>query len=163
VGRANIGALITAPPVAAGKILLFSGLVLTFLFNNPDKKMIGRLGLGLWEMYNFISALMSDILSYLRLFALGLASGLLGNAFNDIAFMLITREGQIHYASPLIVFTILILVFGHTVNFGLSALGSFVHPLRLTFVEFYKNIGFKGGSSAYKPFFKIEKNNVLNY
>jgi V/A-type H+-transporting ATPase subunit I len=47
---------------------------------------------------------------------------------------------------------ILILAFGHGLNFFMAALGSFVHPLRLTFVEFYKNAGFMGGGKKYEPF-----------
>jgi len=47
---------------------------------------------------------------------------------------------------------VLILAFGHGLNFFMALLGSFVHPLRLTFVEFYKNAGFIGGGRGYKPF-----------
>jgi V/A-type H+-transporting ATPase subunit I len=47
---------------------------------------------------------------------------------------------------------VLILAFGHSLNFFMAALGSFVHPLRLTFVEFYKNAGFTGGGKKYQPF-----------
>jgi V/A-type H+-transporting ATPase subunit I len=51
---------------------------------------------------------------------------------------------------------ILILTFGHSLNFFMAVLGSFVHPLRLTFVEFYKNAGFEGGGNRYRPFSKSE-------
>jgi V/A-type H+-transporting ATPase subunit I len=95
-------------------------------------------------------------MSYIRLFALGLAGGLLGAAFNTIAFNLITKDGQVHYASPLIIGTILILVVGHSINFGLSIIGAFVHPLRLTFVEFYSNLGFMGGGKPYRPFRQLK-------
>jgi len=47
---------------------------------------------------------------------------------------------------------VLILVAGHTINFLMGILGSFVHPMRLTFVEFYKNAGFSGGGKKYTPF-----------
>jgi len=129
------------------------GLVMLFLFNNPDKKLAIRLPLGLWEFYGFSTGLMGDALWYIRLFALGLAGGLLGMAFNDIAFMISAGD------SPkfLVVFTILVLILGHSINFALSVLGSFVHPLRLTFVEFYKNINFRGGSKPYKPFMKTKE------
>ncbi|HBG52848.1 MAG TPA: hypothetical protein DDW70_01350 [Rikenellaceae bacterium] len=46
---------------------------------------------------------------------------------------------------------IVLLLFGHALVLGLSALGAFVHPMRLTFVEFYKNAGFTGGGREYKP------------
>jgi len=163
VGPLNIGALLFAPSALAGKALLIFGLAVFMVFNNPDKPFLTRfLGLSLWEMYGFATGILGDILSYLRIFALGLASGLLGNAFNYIAFMLVTGpDGTAHYASPMIIFTILILLVGHGLNLALSMIGSFVHPLRLTFVEFYKNIDFKGGGTAYKPFAtaKLRENN----
>jgi V/A-type H+/Na+-transporting ATPase subunit I len=111
----------------------------------------------IWEAYNLVSGILGNILSYLRLFALGLSGGLLGTAFNYIAFMMITgSDKQIHYGSPMIVFTILILVAGHSLNLVLSMIGSFVHPLRLTFVEFYCNVNFKGNGKPYTPFMRLE-------
>ncbi|MGM0442599.1 MAG: V-type ATP synthase subunit I [Fibrobacterota bacterium] len=128
------------------------GLALLFLFNNPDKNVGIRLPLGLWELYQFVTGIMGDGLSYIRLFALGLAGGLLGNAFNQIAFMVSGDD------KPAILFaaTILILILGHTINFILAGLGAFVHPLRLTFVEFYNNLEFKGGAIPFSPFKKLE-------
>ena len=59
-----------------------------------------------------------------------------------------------------IVLTILVMIIGHTLNFLLNAIGSFVHPLRLTFVEFYKAVGFNGGGKPFIPFSnKASKNN----
>jgi V/A-type H+-transporting ATPase subunit I len=163
VGPLNIGALLYAPGALAGKIIMFAGIAIFLVFNNPDKPFITRFfGLSIWEMYNFITGILGDVLSYLRLFALGLAGGLLGNAFNYIAFMLVTNaDGSMNYVSPMMVFTIIILLVGHSLNLALSMIGSFVHPLRLTFVEFYKNIEFKGGGTAYKPFAttKLRENN----
>jgi V/A-type H+-transporting ATPase subunit I len=69
--------------------------------------------------------------------------------------MLITAEdGTRNYLSLPVIGTVLILLGGHGINLALSGLGSFVHPLRLTFVEFYKNLDFKGGAQAYSPFSK---------
>ena len=127
---------------------VYMGLFLLFFFNNPDKKLGFRIPMGLWELYGFVTGLMGDVLSYIRLFALGLAGGLLGKAFNDIGFMIMT-DGSPKW---LIIVTIAILIVGHTINFSLAALGSFVHPLRLTFVEFYKNLEFKGGAPIFTPF-----------
>jgi V/A-type H+-transporting ATPase subunit I len=156
VGAVALGPAVASIPWVVVQGLLGSGLVLTFLFNNPQKNISVRLGLGLWELYLFASSLMGDSLSYLRLFALGLAGGLLGAAFNQIAFMLIQGENGLDFGTPLVVATILILVVGHALNFALSCLGSFVHPLRLTFVEFFGNLDFKGGGKAYRPFAKSE-------
>ena len=123
--------------------------------NNPDKKVYTRPLRFLGEFYFYITGLMSDGLSYLRLFALGLGGGLLGNAFNQIAFMFITdKSGNIKYTSFGIIGTILVLLAGHGLNFLLSAISSLAHTLRLTFVEFYNNVDFKGGGRAYKPFTK---------
>ncbi|MCP4752856.1 MAG: hypothetical protein GY866_18375 [Proteobacteria bacterium] len=155
LGALNIGSWLIVPPMEFGLFLIVLGLVLMFLFNNPDKKIFLRPLTGLWELYGFCTAIVGDILSYLRLFALGLASGLLGNAFNGIAFKFI--ENGIF---PGIIATVALLVFAHTLNFGLAILGSFVHPLRLTFVEFYKNLDFEGGGKDYAPFL-IEKNPMV--
>jgi V/A-type H+-transporting ATPase subunit I len=55
--------------------------------------------------------------------------------------------------------TVFILIFGHSLNIFMSCLGAFVHPMRLTFVEFYKNAGFEGGGKKYKPFRYIPADN----
>jgi len=157
VGPVKVGLFLVAIPKVVGQILLFGGFGVLLLFNNPRKRILVRPLLGLYETYNFITALLSDSLSYLRLFALGLGGALLGSAFNQIAFMFITAEdGSINYASVGIIGTVLVLVIGHSLNLALSALSAFVHPLRLTFVEFYKNVGFQGGSKPYIPFSRSE-------
>ncbi len=168
MGKVQLGLLRLEPifeslPANLEWFFIVAGLILLFLFNNPKKGAMAKFALGFWEFYQYISSIMGDALSYLRLFALGLAGGLLGGAFNQLAFMVITVQSTstdamvkelVRYDSPLIVLTILILLIGHTLNFGLTLLGAFVHPLRLTFVEFYKNLGFKGGA---KPFVAFEK------
>jgi len=160
VGPLKIGMLILTLPVVLGKILLFSGIALFLLFNNVDKKIHVRPLIGLYELYNFASGLLGNILSYLRLFAVGLAGGLLGAAFNQIAFLMITApDGTINYKSVGIVGTVVVLIIGHALNIGLSLISSFVHPLRLTLVEFYGAVGFKGGSKPYRPFAKVEQLN----
>lgn len=149
VGIFSVGEWLVQIPVILGKILFYSGVIMFFLFNNPDKKFLIRPVFGIWEAYNFIIGFSGDFLSYVRLFALGLASGLLGNAFNQVAFMILP-DGNI--ATPLFAITLVIMVLGHVLNIALSVLGSFVHPLRLTFVEFYKNMNFVGGGREFKPF-----------
>ena len=153
IGPIPVGPIVGAVPAGIGTWLGLGGLALFFFFCNPAVNFFVRPLLGLWDFYGFVTGLLGDFLSYIRLFALGLASGLLGNAFNHIAFMFLPRNADgIVYASPLIAISIVILVLGHTLNLGLSMLGSFVHPLRLTFVEFYKNIQFQGGGQEYAPF-----------
>ncbi len=157
VGPVLVGKMLLSVPSLGSQVLVWGGLFLFFFFNNIDKKIFVRPAIGLWEFYQFSTGILGDVLSYLRLFALGLAGGLLGAAFNQIAFMFITGEdGTVNYASAGIIGTVAILIIGHSLNLGLSLIGSFVHPLRLTFVEFYKNIGFKGGSKPYAPFTTVE-------
>ena len=92
------------------------------------------------------SGLFGDILSYMRLFALGLASASLGLTFNSLA-------SQALHASPGIgvVFAALIFLLGHSVNLGLAIMSATVHGLRLNFIEFY-NWGDPGEGYAYSPF-----------
>ncbi|OGS36410.1 MAG: hypothetical protein A2293_12465 [Elusimicrobia bacterium RIFOXYB2_FULL_49_7] len=157
VGRFAVGAALLHLSLTAYLGMAVSGLFFLLLFNHPEKSILVRPLTGLWDLYNFIFGYIGDLLSYLRLFALGLASGLLGSAFTQIAFGMITGpDGIRHFNSPLFLFTILILLVGHTLNVLLAMIGSFVHPLRLTFVEFYKNLNFQGGGKAFVPFSRTE-------
>ncbi len=128
-----------------------TGAILALFFNSPGKNLLVNFGLGLWDTYSMATGLLGDVLSYIRLFALGLSSAILGNVFNQLAFDL---TGNIPVLSQL--FTVLILLLGHSINFFMAALGAFVHPLRLTFVEFFKNTGFSGGGMRYEPLRKID-------
>ena len=91
------------------------------------------------------TGILGDVLSYLRLFALGLAGGMLGQAFNNLA---LSVKGD---AFMTWVPFVLILLAGHLINILLSSLGAFVHPMRLTFMEYFKNAGYEGKGSAYNP------------
>lgn len=121
--------------------------VLILLMNNPDKNIFVNFGGGLWEVYSIVTGVMGDLLSYIRLFALGVSSAILGYVFNDLAMQM---SGSTPVVSQLIF--VLILLIGHGLNIFMATLGAFVHPMRLTFVEFYKNAGFQGGGKAYNPF-----------
>ncbi len=121
------------------------------VFNHPKRNVLINIGAGLWDTYNMVTGVVGDLLSYIRLFALGLASAILGQVFNQLAFDL---SPDVPVVGALI--AIIILLIGHGINIFMSGLGSFVHPLRLTFVEFYKNAGFIGGGKEYKPFQKTK-------
>ena len=125
------------------------GGVCIFLLNDVKRNVFINIGAGLWEAYNMIISLFGDLLSYIRLFAVGFSGSVLGLVFNSLAFD-IGGSIEIPVASQLVI--LLILLFGHSINIAISLIGSFVHPLRLTFVEFYKNAGFEGGGKKYKPF-----------
>lgn len=129
------------------------GAVFIFLLNGPINSVMAPLkniGSGLWDTYNMATGLLGDVLSYIRLFALGLSGSILGLVFNDLAM---NMSPDIPVVGTLVM--LLILLFGHTMNIALSALSAFVHPMRLTFVEFYKNSGFVGGAKEYDPFSRI--------
>lgn len=131
---------------------LITGAVLVFLLNRPINSFAApfkNIGSGLWDTYNMATGLLGDVLSYIRLFALGLSGSILGLVFNDLA---VSMKPDIPVLGTIVM--IIILLFGHTMNIALSALSAFVHPMRLTFVEFYKNSGFVGGAKEYKPFKK---------
>ena len=138
-------------PMGGTVHLIVMGLsaVLIFFLNSPGKNPFMNVGLGLWDTYNMATGLLGDVLSYVRLFALGLSGGILASVFNSLALGL--RPDNLVGGS--IVF-LLIFLFGHSINMFMNVLGAFVHPLRLTFVEFYKNAEFEGGGKKYNPFKK---------
>ena len=123
--------------------------VMIFLLNSPGKGIFANIGLGLWGAYNMATGLLGDLLSYIRLFALGISSAILGYVFNMLSSQL---SGSIPVLSFLIM--VVILLIGHGINMFMSSLGSFVHSMRLTFVEFYKNADFEGQGKPYQPFSK---------
>ena len=122
-----------------------------YVLNNLRRNVLANIGAGLWDTYNMASGLLGDILSYIRLFALGLAGGMLGQTFNSLAMMLVDGKEGIGAAIGWVGFG-LIIVLGHTLNIAMSCLSAFVHPLRLTFVEYFKNAGYEGKGVEYKPF-----------
>ena len=113
---------------------------------------------GLWDTYNNITGLLSDVLSYIRLFAIGLSGGVLAQVFNSLAMGLTGLDAGIEQFTVGTVFQILgataILLVGHAINLFMSTISSFVHPMRLTFVEFYKNAGFEMTTRAFEPLTK---------
>lgn len=117
-----------------------------FIFNKWGRNPLVNIGSGLWDTYNMASGLMGDVLSYVRLYALGLSGGMLGQTFNLIADMVKGTDPTWQWI-PFVI----ILLFGHVLNLGLCALGAFVHPLRLNFVEFFKNAGYEGQGVEYNP------------
>lgn len=122
-----------------------------YVFNNLKRNVFINIGAGLWDTYNMASGLLGDVLSYIRLFALGLAGGMLGQTFNNLALMVVEGKEGAWAILGWIGFG-LIIIFGHTLNIAMSCLSAFVHPLRLTFVEYFKNAGYSGKGVEYKPF-----------
>ena len=130
------------------KYPLWGGLALILLFNQPGKNPIINILGGLWLLYNIITGFFGDILSYIRLFALGVSSAILGFVVNSIG----AQMAGTPVIGPVIFF--IFMLFGHSLNLALGGLSGFVHPMRLTFVEFFKNAAFEGPGTEYKPFSK---------
>ena len=127
-----------------------------FLYNNPGSYrrpalgLLSNIGGGVWSTYGMATGLLGDLLSYIRLFALGLTGGVLGGVFNSLALDLTSSMSWYIRWLPFV----LILLAGHGITFALSMISAFVHPMRLTFVEFFKNADFSGGGQEYTPFKK---------
>lgn len=117
-----------------------------FIFNTPGRNPLINIGAGLWDTYNMATGIMGDVLSYIRLYALGLAGGMLGGAFNNLGLMVLGDNPTWQWLP-----FVLILLAGHALNLLMSCLGAFVHPLRLTFVEYFKNSGYEGKGAKYNP------------
>lgn len=156
-----LGGLITAvlaglelfSPEVTNIVLICIGAISAlgiYIFNKPGRNPLINIGAGLWDTYGMATGLLGDVLSYIRLYALGLAGGMLGMAFNQLGAMVL---GDTPNVGTWIGF-ILIVTFGHVLNLLMACLGAFVHPLRLTFVEYFKNSGYEGSGKKYKPFKK---------
>lgn len=133
-------------------VVLAIGGICIFILNHPGHNILINIGEGLWDTYEKATGWLGDILSYIRLFAISVAGAVLAIVFNSLAS---TMSGNTPVVSQLAM--LLILLFGHSINIFMAILSSFVHPLRLTFVEFYKNAGFVGGGKSYKPFARYKE------
>ena len=134
------------------------GAALMLLLNTPGKfhNPLVNIGSGLWNFYNNLTGLLSDVLSYIRLFAIGLSGGVLALVFNSLA------DGFVPDGANIVVRILImlpILLIGHGINLFMSTISSFVHPMRLTFVESYKNAGFEMASRSFDPLRKMNQTN----
>lgn len=142
--------------------LMGVGALFMLVLNNVKRNPIINIGAGLWDAYNNITGLLSDVLSYIRLFAIGLSGGVLAQVFNSLAKGL-SGFGDIAADAPWtayigpVIGAAVILIIGHAINLFMSAISSFVHPMRLTFVEFYKNAGFEMSQRSFNPIRKIKE------
>lgn len=133
-------------------ICLGVGAFMMLFLNSPGKNPLANIGAGLWNTYNDVTGILGDVLSYIRLFAIGLSGGILASVFNQLALGLSPDVPGVRQISIL-----LILLIGHGITFFMSVLSSFVHPMRLTFVEFYKNAGFEMSQREFTPLKRLGK------
>ena len=131
------------------------GAFLMLVLNDVKRNPVMNVAAGLWDTYNNITGLLSDVLSYIRLFAIGLSGGVLAQVFNSLAVGLTGLDAGIEQFGVGTIFQIVgataILLVGHGINLFMSSISSFVHPMRLTFVEFYKNAGFEMTTRSFNP------------
>jgi V/A-type H+-transporting ATPase subunit I len=145
------GKMLEVPVLSTiGTVMVGVGVLLAVAFAGVGQKPLKRLATGLLQLTRFTTAF-GDVLSYLRLFALGLASGSLAGAFNGMA------KG-IHEGLPGIgfLFAILVLILGHTMNVFLSAASGVIHGLRLNVIEFF-NWSLKEEGKQFQPFKRKEQ------
>ncbi len=155
-GLAN-GALI--PEVfgsVGGYMAMFLAVVIVLFAARHEKSWGMRLFMGILNLtiLNGITSYFGDVLSYIRLMALGLVTAGIGMAINVIAFMTM----GIPYVGWLI--TLVILILGHTFNIAINVLGGFVHTLRLQYVEFFQKF-FEGGGRRFKPLKEEKRYSVI--
>jgi len=128
--------------------------LLIVLFSHNEGGLVARLGMGAFNLFSAIFYI-GDILSYVRLMALGMVTAGLAVAINEFGVM----ASGAKYIGP--IFAALVLIAGHAFNLGISALGAFVHTLRLQYVEFFPKF-FEGGGRLFEPFAKQYKHIYIN-
>lgn len=139
----SMGGLLSITATSIGKWMTIGGAAGILLTGGRDKKGLGRLTGGLGSLYN-ITSYLSDVLSYSRLLALGLATSVISSVINTLGTL--AGDGIVGLVVLIIAFVI-----GHTYNLAINALGSFVHSCRLQYVEFFGKF-YKSGGEAFDPF-----------
>jgi V/A-type H+-transporting ATPase subunit I len=138
-------------PAAVGLVLLVGFLAASW-FTAPMSNPLKRFLIGLASSILPLLSTFSDIMSYIRLFAVGLASYYIASAFNGLGAKVADSATWIGGAP--------IVIFGHTLNIGLAAIAIFAHGVRLNMLEFSNNAGIKWAGYAYRPF-KKEKDTSI--
>ncbi len=123
--------------------LLCIGATMTIVFKQPSRNVLKMIGLGLADFPLSMLSSFSDVISYVRLMAVGLASGILASSFNDLAL----GDGFWLMSIP-------ILIMGHALNFSLALIALFSHGVRLNMLEFSSNLGMQWTGYPYKTFTK---------
>lgn len=141
----GLGLLLTDLQIAGvklGTLLAVLGAAVILLFGSDARNPLKRIFSGLGELYG-VTGYLSDFLSYTRILALSLATGVIALVVNMMAML-------VGWRGPQIIFFAIIMIFGHGLNLALSALSSYVHTTRLHYVEFFSR-SLEGGGSAFDP------------
>jgi V/A-type H+-transporting ATPase subunit I len=157
VGGGLTGALaaMKVVPVSVPEVVVLVAILLMIgLLGRSARSVPGKLANGLYETYGVVVGFISDTISYVRLFALGLATFM-------IAYVINTMSGMVLGIAPVVgvILMLLILVLGHTFNLAINLLGAFVHPLRLEFVEFFGKF-YEDGGRPFKPM-RVDSRTVI--
>lgn len=137
---------ITFPPVvnAIAKWASILGAVGIVLMSGRANKNFGlRIALGAYDLYN-VTGWLSDVLSYSRLLALGLATGVIAQVVNQMGSM----GGKSVFG---VILFVIVFIVGHVFNIAINLLGAYVHTNRLQYVEFFGKF-YEGGGRAFHPF-----------
>lgn len=127
-----------------GKAFTIAGAVGILLMSGRENKNFGlRIALGAYDLYN-VTGWLSDVLSYSRLLALGLATGVIAQVVNQMGSM----AGNSIFG---VILFIVVFIVGHTLNLAINLLGAYVHTNRLQYVEFFGKF-YEGGGRAFNPF-----------
>ncbi len=140
------GGVKVKPVQTVGTILLAGGAAgVVFLSNISSKSVLGKFFGGLYNLYGLFGGTIGDVASYLRLYALGMATVAIGSVVNRMAGMVL--------GIPVlgIIGMVVILVGGHIFNLLINLLSAFVHPLRLQYVEFFGKF-YEDGGEPFAPF-----------
>jgi V/A-type H+-transporting ATPase subunit I len=133
-----------------GQWLIYGGIALVILFTSPQRNILKCIGEGLAAVALGLVNNFTDVVSYVRLFAVGLAGVAIADAFNVMAF------GSASRSAGAVIGGILILIAGHGLNFILGPMSVLVHGVRLNVLEFCSHANVSWSGFAYKPFCKKE-------
>jgi len=127
-----------------GTYVALLGVLFLFLGGTVAKKGFKKVTGGLGNLYGMINVA-SDVLSYSRIFGLGLTSGVIALVFNEIASIIAGKGNAVG-----IIIAALFLIVGHTLNVAINVLGAYVHNSRLQYIEFFSKF-YEGGGRAFSP------------
>ena len=142
------GGMVLPAAAAVGKWMTIIGAAGLLLTGGRHNKGFGKVTGGLSNIYN-ITSYMSDILSYARLLALGLATGVIAQVVNTLGSLFGGGIGGL-------IALVIIFLLGHTLNLAINVLGAFIHSSRLQYVEFFGKF-YEDGGEPFDPFRKKTK------